>query len=248
MNRQEYLTALEKALKSAGMNDCDDILEEYSEHFDMKLSDGFSEEEISAKLASPKEVAGQFKEIAIGDGAKDGSANGSAERILKGIGIVTLDIIMIPILITLYALVFALGAAAIASMVLAILILIRADTLPLLSPYVNMPPMPFFASLLLGISLIALAILIGVGAEYSRRYTNQSVRKYTRWHKNMLGRGPSLPPIPLNPQMAPKKRRALRLLTMISLFAFFAFAIAAMVYMMVASGSLEPWHVWGWFV
>ena len=48
MNKQEYLMGLEKALKAAHVRDSADILEEYGEHFDMKLQDGFGEEEIAA--------------------------------------------------------------------------------------------------------------------------------------------------------------------------------------------------------
>lgn len=47
-------------LKKRGVADCGDILEEYEQHFVFKLADGYSEEEIAAKLGSPKDLAAQF--------------------------------------------------------------------------------------------------------------------------------------------------------------------------------------------
>ena len=117
----------------------------------------------------------------------------------------------------------------------------------MLNPYVNMPWMPFLSSLLLGIALIALAILAGVGNEYCRLYVNQMFKKYVRWHKDIFGKGPASPPLPLNPQITPKKRRTMRTLVLISLLVFIIALVAAMISMIATSGSFEPWHTWYWF-
>ena len=42
------------------MADCDEIVYEYEQHFAFKLKDGYSEEEISAKLGNPADIAGQY--------------------------------------------------------------------------------------------------------------------------------------------------------------------------------------------
>ena len=47
MNKAEYLGALEAELKAREASDIDEIIAEYSEHFDFKLADGFSESEIA---------------------------------------------------------------------------------------------------------------------------------------------------------------------------------------------------------
>ena len=60
MTKLEFMTQLERALKKHGAADCEDIMEEYEQHFAFKLADGYSEEEISAKLGAPEELAQQF--------------------------------------------------------------------------------------------------------------------------------------------------------------------------------------------
>ena len=249
MNRQDYLAALEKALKSAGMRDYEDIIEEYSEHFDMKISDGYGEEEIAARLATPEEIAGQFKEIGSQADSKKRSSGGSIiGRVFKDIGVITQDLVMVPNFIALYSWVFALAVSAIAIFASGITLITRLDKLPFISPYVHMPSMPFICALLLGVALIALSVLCAIATEHSRLGTNQAIRKYIRWHKNVMSKGPSLPPIPLNPWITPKKRRNMRTLTMVSLFVFIVGLVASMISMIALSGSLEPWHAWNWFV
>lgn len=60
MTKLDYMAQLAQELKRRGVADADDVLEEYEQHFAFKLSDGYSEEEIAAKLGSPKELAAQF--------------------------------------------------------------------------------------------------------------------------------------------------------------------------------------------
>ena len=60
MTKLEFMTQLERALKKHGAADCEDIMEEYEQHFAFKLADGYSEEEIAAKLGAPEDLAQQF--------------------------------------------------------------------------------------------------------------------------------------------------------------------------------------------
>ena len=64
MTKTEFLTRLGAELKARKVADMDDILGEYSRHFDYKLADGYSEEEIAARLGSPEELAAQFEGVA----------------------------------------------------------------------------------------------------------------------------------------------------------------------------------------
>ena len=66
MDKTQYLTELEKALKKRNVAEIAEILSEYETHFRLKREDGFSEEEIVAKLASPTEIAEQFSAAASG--------------------------------------------------------------------------------------------------------------------------------------------------------------------------------------
>ena len=70
MTKTEFLTRLGAELKARKVSDMEDILGEYSRHFDYKLADGYSEEEIAARLGSPEELAAQFEPYAPAKSAK----------------------------------------------------------------------------------------------------------------------------------------------------------------------------------
>ena len=50
MTRHEFITTLSQELEKRNITDAYDIVEEYDEHFEFKLADGYSEEEIAARL------------------------------------------------------------------------------------------------------------------------------------------------------------------------------------------------------
>ena len=54
MTKLEFLELLKKELNNNNVADCDEIVYEYEQHFAFKLKDGYSEEEISAKLGNPR--------------------------------------------------------------------------------------------------------------------------------------------------------------------------------------------------
>ena len=63
MTRNEFLSKLTDELKKYNITDTADIVSEYEQHFAFKMADGFSEEEIAAKLGNPAELASQFESI-----------------------------------------------------------------------------------------------------------------------------------------------------------------------------------------
>lgn len=91
MTKTEFLTRLGAELKARKVADMDDILGEYSRHFDYKLADGYSEEEIAARLGSPEELAAQFESEAPEKSAKHG---GGARSAVTWTGLVFLDIVV----------------------------------------------------------------------------------------------------------------------------------------------------------
>lgn len=60
MIRNEFMTRLSAELRRNHVADAADIEEEYEQHFAFKLADGYSEEEIAAKLGAPEALAAQF--------------------------------------------------------------------------------------------------------------------------------------------------------------------------------------------
>lgn len=57
MKKNEFMTKLVDELKKRGVEDADDVAAEYEQHFAFKLADGYSEEEIAAKLGDPAALA-----------------------------------------------------------------------------------------------------------------------------------------------------------------------------------------------
>ena len=61
MTKLEFMNQLASELHKRNIADAADVLEEYEQHLAFKLSDGYSEEEIAARLGSPADLAAQFE-------------------------------------------------------------------------------------------------------------------------------------------------------------------------------------------
>ena len=61
MTKHEFMARLASELRKRNVADAADVTQEYEQHFAFKLADGYSEEEIAAKLGSPEELAAQFE-------------------------------------------------------------------------------------------------------------------------------------------------------------------------------------------
>lgn len=232
MTKQEYLAKLESMLKKYKVADTEEILAEYQEHFAYKEADGYGEEEIAAKLASPEEIAAQFAQVLEPKERKRGG-----NRILRGIGLVFADLFIIPFFLILFACVVVVGAAALAFFAAGIALMFNIS---LIIPYI-----PGLGRVLLGISLLALAGLSMIGALYSNQFAVQLVKACRRWHKKVMGH--MLPPLPKHPQVAGKTRRRMRTTATVSLIVFAFTFIAALVILFIQAGDMAPWHAWQWF-
>jgi uncharacterized membrane protein len=251
MNRQEYLSALEKALTAAGVRDNAEIIEEYAEHFKRKSADGYSEEETAARLAPPEEIAEQFSEIGTGETTgKSGRSgrSGSITRVFSTIAVVFLDIMIAPIFIMLYAWTFTFGVFTATCALTGALCILVGHSLSIGDALVlQIPQMPYISAVLAGITMLALMLISAVGTEYCRLYVSQMLKKYARWHNNVLSNKGISPPLPLHPWITAKKSRIMRTITLISLVVFVIALVAGLASMMIAARSVEPWHVWHWF-
>ena len=61
MTKLEFMSKLASELHKRNIADAAEVLEEYEQHFAFKLADGYSEEEIAARLGSPADLAAQFE-------------------------------------------------------------------------------------------------------------------------------------------------------------------------------------------
>lgn len=238
MNKQAYLNELKNHLKSNNVGDIDDIIAEYEEHFTRKMADGYTEEEIAAKLGKAKDIAEEFAPD------KDKKDKKTAHKAVTVTGLVFADIFVVSFFIVLFAWVFVLGAAAVGSVFCGICLLLS----PLLpAGLVFIPPMPYIGAALLAVAILAFGVLMAVVTFYSWALTIQLVRAYRRWHKNTMTDG-KYPPLAKYPIIKDAVRRGVRAATLIALVVFGVSFIIGYIVLAASAGAIEFWHVWNWFV
>ncbi|HOJ12612.1 MAG TPA: DUF1700 domain-containing protein [Clostridiales bacterium] len=238
MTKSEFLTQLRYELKKNNISDSEDILDEYEQHFAFKLADGFAEEEIAAKLGNPYELASQF--IPNEEQKKHGG-----RKIVTVIGMVFADIFVGAFFLILYAFAAVMGTFTIAAAFIGICLLTGLNISNLI------PGMPYLCALIYVVCLLALALLSSVGCLYFVSFIKQLMRSYGRFHFNVIAGSAGqamLPSLPVYPRMSAKSKRRTRLIALFSLTVFAVSFIAGYIISAILAGSLEFWHVWGWFI
>ena len=232
MNKEKYLATLKKELHSNKVEDINDIITEYEEHFSRKISDGYSEEEIVAKLEKPEIIAKQY--VLDTDNLKD-------TNVFTKIGVILLDIVMFILDAMLYPFVIALVVMVIGFLALGVYMLIGGGI-----EFAPIPTMPVIGRILIGISTFALSIMTVIGTIYYTLFVNQINKAYFHWHKKVMT-GCISPAHSTTPKLSGKLKRKLRNVTFISLLIFVVAFVVFYMLMTISAGSLEYWHVWHWF-
>ena len=137
------------------------------------------------------------------------------------------------------------AAAALAFAVAAVCLIGGVDLFALL------PVMPYWCGVILALALAALTVLLAVGCVYYGAFLRQLIRSFGRFQHNALAAASgeaALPPLAIHPQLSGKTKRRLRTTALVSLALFAACFMLAYIACALSAGSLEFWHVWGWFV
>ncbi|NLD59746.1 MAG: DUF1700 domain-containing protein [Clostridiales bacterium] len=238
MNRIEFLKRLRERLDALAIGDVDEIVSQYEEHFAYKQADGYSEEEVAAKLGSPEQLAAQF--ATAGEGKRPGGS-----KALTVLGLVFTDLFAGMFFVVLYAWTAAVAVLSIASAVLG------ACLLAGFNPYSLIPGLPYGCALLMAGSLIALGVLSAVGCLYFGAFTRRLARAYGRYRRNLLAAASGraiAPPVSPQPFFPARVNRRLRRIAWVSLCAFAVGFVAGYIACAASAGALEFWHAWGWFV
>jgi len=237
MTKNEFLLRLSDALRKRHVPDYSDIVGEYEQHFAFKTADGFSEEEIAAKLGSPEDLAAQFE-----GGGEEKRQTG--RKTVTLVGLVFSDIFAGFFFAFLFAWETVVAAFSVCSAV------IGACLLAGRSPWALIPPLPFGCAVVFGISLAALAVFSAAGCVYFALFIRQLMRSYGRFHKNTLASasgGAVLPPLSAFPRLSPQANRRIRTVALAALTLFAVCFVLGIIVSMIAAGALEFWHAWGWF-
>jgi len=238
MNRNEFIEKLTKKLSENKIGDMEEIVSEYEEHFTYKLADGYSEEEIAAKLGDPEGLALQFV-------AENKEHKSGALKAFVVTGLVFSHIFAGMFFVLLYAWTAVMAVFSAASAATGACILTGFN------PYSLLPPMPYFCGAVFAVSLIALSALSAVGCLYFTSFVRQLMRAYGRYSHNQIASASgkaALPPLAAYPKLPAKKNRNLRRIALFSLTVFAVCAVSGYVLSAVSAGALGFWHAWHWFV
>lgn len=236
MTKLEFLSALEAALERANVPDAEDIVEEYAQHFAFKLADGYSEEEIAARLGDPAALAAQF------EGA--GAQRGGGKKALTVLGLCFADFFFGVLCVLLFAWVVVMAALTVCC---------AAGTVCLLGGWniaALLPEMPWGCAVIFAVLFAALAVLAAVGCGYFFAFVRQLMRAFGRFHKNALaqaGGGAALPSVTAYPQWTARTKRRVRRLSLIAVSVFAVCLIVGFAACAASAGAIEFWHAWGWF-
>lgn len=237
MTKSEFLLQLKNELKKNNISDLDDVLNEYEQHFAFKLADGFSEEEIAAKLGNPSELASQF----IPDTSQK---KYGGRKTVTIIGMIFANIFTGAFFLMLFIFAAVMGVVTVTSGVIGICLIGGYNI------YNLIPGMPYLCAIIYAVSLLSFAILSAAACLYFVVFTRQLMRSYKRFHINVMAASAgkaTLPSLPVYPLLSAKFKRRLRMLALSSLTVFAVTLVLGYIISAILAGNLEFWHVWGWF-
>ena len=240
MTKNEFITRLTSELYKRNVADSADIIEEYAQHFAFKTADGYSEEEIAARLGIPEELAAQFGESETAVGKTQHS------KVLTLLWLVWADLFFGIFAALLLAFGAVLAACVLSFGLTGVCLIGNLGNLPI----VTLLPMPYWCGAVLGFSLLALCVLSVAGCIWYFAFCRQMFRSYGRFHRNALASAAGkavLPPLTVNPQFSGKAKRKLRQTALISLALFAVCFVLSFAVCALSAGNIEFWHAWGWF-
>ncbi len=236
MTKLEFLELLKKELNNNNVADCDEIVYEYEQHFAFKLKDGYSEEEISAKLGNPADIAGQYD--------KNELPQRNTKKIFTLIGLGILDFFAFIFYIVLICFGIGIAAFAVCTITCAVCLIGEGHI------HNFVPNMPYHVAVIFGVTLIVLTVVIAVSLIYYTALLKQLFRSYQRFHSNTIATASGkavLPSISVSSQISTKKHRTLRKIWIVSFLAFVFLFVASFAIAVIAAGNFEFWHIWKWF-
>ena len=193
MNRKEYLELLRTSLQHLPLDELKDILSDYEEHFDIGISKGKSEEEISSELGHPKEVASNYKTSykPSFNNSCNTNINDNTRKTLIILGLVFFNLVVVfgPFM-GLVGLFIGLYASSIAFVITGILLVFSSPFL-LASNFMYFSPLPtphMLTSISFGIAIGGLGLLGIILAVYLTKLFYNLLIKYIKWNIQLFNK------------------------------------------------------------
>ena len=225
MNRQEFLNELNRELIKQEIDEPEEIIEEFNEHFESKLSEGLTEERIIKKLESPKNIAKEYAEQNTKNEDK------IKRNIIKGIALGCLSAFIGVIFVVLFCAVLIIAAFTLACLVFGFC------SITTLNIGGIMPAVPAAAGVFAGLALLSLALVSAIGTIFCWLYAVQWVKAYVRWHNNLLFSRFVYPSVSAHPWVKKFTGNQLKFALMIGVFSFVVFCATAFL-ILFATGTI----------
>lgn len=189
MSRKEYLDRLKAYLQGLPLDEIQDILSDYEEHFDIGISKGKSEEEISRELGDPREIANNYRTTYKPNYNKNNynmnSSNDNTKKILITLLLIgfNLTVVLAPFM--------TLVALLISSYAIAFSLIVGGITIFFGFPITIFTPIPsphILTSISFGIGLLALGALGIILSIYLTKGFYKLVVKYIQWNVEVINK------------------------------------------------------------
>ncbi len=189
MNRKQYLDSLEKNLKSLKREETDDILQDFTEYFEIGIERGRTEQELMNSLGSPKILARQIRfESYVKQAEETASAAHIGKAVFTSIGLSFFNLIFImPLFLIVLGIVSALFIFAVAISAAGVTGAIGSLFMPLISQYVTFntiihPAVMAFAFLGIG----AFGVIFFIGDIFFSRFLFGLTARYLRFNLEII--------------------------------------------------------------
>ncbi|WP_042144405.1 HAAS domain-containing protein [Paucisalibacillus sp. EB02] len=182
MNKEQFLTKLNDSLKRLPSTEREDILQDFREHFEVGLSKGNTEEEITSGLGSPQQIAKEMVASYRLEQLEETASTGNVLRAVwavVGLGFFNLVIVLGPFL-AIAGIVLSGWAAGLGFILSPILYLLNVVIYPEIFMLYDL----FFALFLSGIG-----IFIAIGMYYVTLWLFKVFVKYLNFNVRMVKGG-----------------------------------------------------------
>lgn len=190
MNRTEFLDSLKLHLQGMPLSEVNDILSDYEEHFEIGISKGKSEEEISRELGNTKDIANSYK-TSYGNNYdetinQNNNTNDGNRKILMILLVIAFNVVIVlgPYVAILGVILsFFVAGISIAFSGIALMFGIPFNFIH----YIANPSI--ITSLSFGVGLIALGILGIILTLYLAKWFYELTIKYIKWNVGIIDKG-----------------------------------------------------------
>jgi len=182
MNKNQFLLELEKGLKKISLDERQDIIQDFKEHFAIGLGEGKSEEQISEALGSPQQIA---KELLANYHLEKAEVTATTGNIFRavwaviGLGFFNL-VIVLGLFIALLGILFAGWIVGISFIASPLLVLLNAIVHPSVFELFEL----FFSMTLAG-----LGMFISIGMYYVTKMLVAGFIRYLKFNVNLVKGG-----------------------------------------------------------